>query len=189
VDTNTQGAFWLIVLFGLYFLPTIVARLRRAENPNPTFIINLFLGWTLLGWVIALAMGAGAKTKDRAAAPPPDPVRIADITKLQRSTARVAGRHPVALYAKPDLGQKAQASLAPGTLVDAGQRRGVFIYVSIGAIGGWAQADLIELGEFVAEPVATTKTCPQCAEQVQVAAKICRFCRFEFIPTTADAGT
>jgi T4 superinfection immunity protein len=124
VDTNTRGAIWLVVLFGLYFLPTIVARLRHIENPNPTFIINFFLGWTLLGWVIALAMGAGAKTKDRAAAAPPDPVRIADITKLQRSTARVAGRHPVALYPKPDLGQRAQTSLAPGTLVDAGQRRG-----------------------------------------------------------------
>jgi hypothetical protein len=31
----------------------------------------------------------------------------------------------------------------------------------------------------VSEP---TKTCPQCAETVKAAAKICRFCRYEFPP-------
>ena len=28
--------------------------------------------------------------------------------------------------------------------------------------------------------IASEKTCPQCAEQVKVDAKICRFCRYEF---------
>lgn len=32
----------------------------------------------------------------------------------------------------------------------------------------------------------TLKTCPDCAEQVQAAARICRFCRYEF-PTEPDA--
>ena len=31
-----------------------------------------------------------------------------------------------------------------------------------------------------ATPVPTLKTCPMCAEQVQAAARICRFCRHEF---------
>ena len=30
------------------------------------------------------------------------------------------------------------------------------------------------------EPVAGTKTCPMCAEEVKLAAKICRFCRYTF---------
>jgi hypothetical protein len=40
-------------LFGLYFLPTIIA--RHHPNRPSIFIVNLFLGWTLVGWVISLA--------------------------------------------------------------------------------------------------------------------------------------
>lgn len=42
------------VIFGvaIYFLTTIAA--RGKKNANAIFILNLFLGWTLLGWVVAL---------------------------------------------------------------------------------------------------------------------------------------
>jgi RsiW-degrading membrane proteinase PrsW (M82 family) len=40
--------------FVLYFLPTIIAAKRRHQNDAAIFIINAFLGWTVLGWVIAL---------------------------------------------------------------------------------------------------------------------------------------
>jgi hypothetical protein len=33
----------------------------------------------------------------------------------------------------------------------------------------------------------TTKTCPMCAEDVKVAARICRFCRYEFPPDPGSA--
>lgn len=47
---------WLVAfLLGLYFLPTIVAIFRNHPNTIPIFILNLFLGFTLLVWVIALA--------------------------------------------------------------------------------------------------------------------------------------
>lgn len=38
----------------LYFLPTIIATKRKHHNSAPICIINIFLGWTFLGWVIAL---------------------------------------------------------------------------------------------------------------------------------------
>jgi hypothetical protein len=43
-----------VLLLGgaLYFLPTIVGRYKR--NSRAIFVLNLFLGWTLLGWVAAL---------------------------------------------------------------------------------------------------------------------------------------
>ena len=38
-----------------YFLPTVVASIRGHADTGPIFIINLFLGWSLIGWVAALA--------------------------------------------------------------------------------------------------------------------------------------
>ena len=37
---------------GLYFLPTIVGWNKR--NAGAIFALNFFLGWTLIGWVIAI---------------------------------------------------------------------------------------------------------------------------------------
>jgi hypothetical protein len=48
--------FGIIVLIGLYFLPTIVAVVRKVANQGSVAVINCFLGWTLVGWVVALAM-------------------------------------------------------------------------------------------------------------------------------------
>ena len=45
----------------LYFLPSIVG--RHKTNATAIFMLNLFLGWTFLGWVLALVW---ACTKDSA---------------------------------------------------------------------------------------------------------------------------
>jgi hypothetical protein len=46
----------LILLIGIYFLPTIVALSRKVRHQGSVAVLNLFLGWTLIGWVVALAM-------------------------------------------------------------------------------------------------------------------------------------
>ena len=48
----------LALAFGLYFLPTLIASGREVPNLGSVVIVNLFLGWTLVGWVVALAMAA-----------------------------------------------------------------------------------------------------------------------------------
>ena len=40
--------------FVIYFLPTIVALVRHKRNVVSIMLLNLFLGWTLIGWIIAL---------------------------------------------------------------------------------------------------------------------------------------
>ena len=46
----------------LYFLPTICA--FDKKSCAGVFVINLFLGWTFVGWVIALAWAvSGEKRK------------------------------------------------------------------------------------------------------------------------------
>jgi len=49
-----------ILGLALYFVPTIVAIVRKVPNVGSVIIINFFLGWTLIGWIIALAMAAGS---------------------------------------------------------------------------------------------------------------------------------
>jgi len=42
----------MIILAGLYFLPTIIG--FRKRNAGAIFALNLLLGWTVIGWVVAL---------------------------------------------------------------------------------------------------------------------------------------
>lgn len=44
-----------LLFFALYMLPSIVAAIRRHLNANSICVINVFLGWTFVGWVVALA--------------------------------------------------------------------------------------------------------------------------------------
>ena len=48
----------MVISFIAYWIPTIVALIRDVPNKASVVIINLFVGWTLVGWVVALAMAA-----------------------------------------------------------------------------------------------------------------------------------
>ncbi len=58
----------LIVALVLYFLPTVVASCRAHHNAGAIFALNLLLGWTFLGWVLALVWACTAVKK-------PEPVK------------------------------------------------------------------------------------------------------------------
>jgi Na+/H+-dicarboxylate symporter len=45
---------FLTILFVMYWLPTIIAILRRTPSALGVAAINFFLGWTVIGWFIAL---------------------------------------------------------------------------------------------------------------------------------------
>lgn len=51
-----EGGVIVLLVFGLfiYFIPTLVAFSRSHHNSMAINMLNLFLGWTFLGWVIAL---------------------------------------------------------------------------------------------------------------------------------------
>jgi len=40
--------------FVFYFLPSIVALVRGKRDSLSICLLNFFLGWTLIGWIIAL---------------------------------------------------------------------------------------------------------------------------------------
>jgi len=49
------------ILFIPYFLPTIIAFLRRSNNAGGIFLLNLFLGWTFIGWIISLVWAIASR--------------------------------------------------------------------------------------------------------------------------------
>ena len=57
-------AHWIVIILfvAIYFLPAIVARKRHHRQTLAIFILNLLLGWTLLGWVIAMVWACTADT-------------------------------------------------------------------------------------------------------------------------------
>jgi hypothetical protein len=59
----TAGLIILLVIIFLYFLPLITAIKRGHRNRNAIGIMNLFLGWTGLGWVGALIWAFTANTE------------------------------------------------------------------------------------------------------------------------------
>ncbi|MFD7431959.1 superinfection immunity protein [Streptomyces sp. NPDC059818] len=48
----------MVIILFVYFVPTIVAFTRGVPNKGSVLVVNLFLGWTLVGWVVSLAMAA-----------------------------------------------------------------------------------------------------------------------------------
>lgn len=52
----------LVFLAGLffYFLPPIVAEMRGA-NSGGIFLLTLLIGWTVVGWLVALVMAFAAE--------------------------------------------------------------------------------------------------------------------------------
>ena len=55
-----MNVFWGLLiwalLIGLYFLPWFIGWRRHVRNVGSVFVINLLAGWTLVGWVVAMAM-------------------------------------------------------------------------------------------------------------------------------------
>lgn len=71
----TAGILSILV----YFLPTFIAGYREHHQTGAIVVINLFFGWTFIGWVIALAMAcsstaARASSVAHGAMWAPDPV-------------------------------------------------------------------------------------------------------------------
>lgn len=48
----------------LYLLPTLIANIRVHKNIVPIAILNVSLGWTLVGWIGALMWSSSAEQKD-----------------------------------------------------------------------------------------------------------------------------
>jgi len=48
------GTFVTMGCLAVYFVPSYIAHVRKHPNATPILIVNIFAGWTLIGWVAAL---------------------------------------------------------------------------------------------------------------------------------------
>ena len=46
-----------------YFFPTIIAGIRKHRELFAIFVLNAFLGWTYVGWVLALVWASLSKVR------------------------------------------------------------------------------------------------------------------------------
>ncbi len=53
-----------IAVFCIYFFPWAVASFRKSASEGTVFIVNLFFGWTIIGWLIAVVMAVSTETTD-----------------------------------------------------------------------------------------------------------------------------
>lgn len=61
--TPDQAYGYLFLMVVIYFLPAIVARVNHHTNTAAIFVLNLALGWTVLGWIGALVWAVMASQR------------------------------------------------------------------------------------------------------------------------------
>ena len=53
----------LLVFLGIHFLPTFIAVVREHRHALLIFVLNIFLGWTIIGWLVLLIWAAVGEEK------------------------------------------------------------------------------------------------------------------------------
>jgi len=51
----------MALLIYIYFVPSIIAVKRNHKNHMPIILLNIFLGWLMIPWVIALCWSVTAQ--------------------------------------------------------------------------------------------------------------------------------
>lgn len=57
-----ESLVFFVLFCMLYFVPTLAAARGRRGS---VFVLNLFLGWTMLGWVLALVMAMRSRENEK----------------------------------------------------------------------------------------------------------------------------
>lgn len=80
----------MILGLALYLLPTIIG--FRKRNAGAIFALNLLLGWTLVGWVVALVWALTVEDAPNAIVIQPSNVQTVSAWRCPRCSALVDPR-------------------------------------------------------------------------------------------------
>lgn len=57
-------ASWLFISLAIYFIPVIIAYIRRHNNILAITILTIFLGWTFFGWLAGVLWALNSDIKE-----------------------------------------------------------------------------------------------------------------------------
>ena len=64
---NTTTVIVLILVLVIYMLPTLIAYSREHPWRAEVAVVNIFLGWTLIGWIVVFLWAALARVEEQPA--------------------------------------------------------------------------------------------------------------------------
>lgn len=82
-----DSAIVAVLALFIYFIPGFVAGSKKHRNATAIWVLNLFLGWTAIGWIVALVW-ANTQGKDGSAPSPDTHVKCPDCAELVLREAR-----------------------------------------------------------------------------------------------------
>lgn len=86
-----EGIITLVVLAVLYFIPYGVAHSRNHPSRTGIGLLNLLLGWSILGWLVALIWAASGRpgTAEPTGPTPDTHIKCPDCAELIRREAKI----------------------------------------------------------------------------------------------------
>lgn len=66
--SGVPSIVWAFILVLFYFAPALHARSKKHHNAKAIFVLNLLLGWTVIGWAVAMVWACTVPTPPHATA-------------------------------------------------------------------------------------------------------------------------
>jgi ribosomal protein L40E len=180
------GAAIVVVMGALltYFIPGIIGEARHHRNATGIFVLNLLLGWTVLGWIAALAWACSSfEPKPRSG----DSVRAADRklckhcgtdVSIDATTCRRCGKDPGEISRKATLTEtlfgKKDVCAHCGTLLPGDAK----VCINCGRAPGFTPQPVSRAGH---EPTTAARYfCAQCGGAQTESESFCVRCGTKF---------
>lgn len=87
-----DGIIYLVIALCIYFIPVAVAHSRNHRSFNAIFIVNLLLGWSVIGWIWALIWANTGNTAQKTVTGEPTyetHVKCPDCAEIIKKEAKV----------------------------------------------------------------------------------------------------
>jgi hypothetical protein len=161
------GQYLLIGGF-VYFIPTIIAYHKHKGNKAAITTLNVFLGWTVVGWVVALVWAMTVEPKEA--------------SPSMRESPRHGGEAgvPDAAISSISPEMKRRWNLFDSSPATSPSAAGSGSPVVGGATAAEGRGGVREgMKEYEAVRNSGRRPCPHCAELIMPAAEVCPFCKLE----------
>lgn len=90
---NVWALLFVILCAVVYLLPWIVASQRDSRHQGSVAVINILLGWTLVGWVVAMAIALAGRPPGEGAPAPASNTRACPFCAEQIKAAAIRCKH------------------------------------------------------------------------------------------------